>query len=971
MTIWLRILVFNIMICPSSTCSGSKNFPGCQPGTHYATYTDYYRLYSTCKNCPSSTFQPNWGTCNTACTPCSGACGNTQKRTATCTDSSNSVCAECSGGTYKTETTCSNCAAACSASQKETQSCTASSNRACAECSGGTYNSDGVTCSNCAAACSASQKETQACTASSNRACAECSSGTYKSDGVTCSNCAAACSASQKETQACTTSLNRVCAECSSGTYKRDGVTCSSCTTCSSGYIETVSCTGSSNRVCSQCIGDTYRFSTTACASCLQCTAGQEQILACSSTSNRQCQSCVARKFKAASGNGMCSDCPSNSNSVSGATGCVCNVGFGGINAQSCTACAIGEFKGSIGNTPCSPCPTSTFSFTNGSSACRTMTCPVQEFVSTAVSNVAHTCGTTQNEPCITSSDEQFVLYPGSYGNDGNDDGTFVDIEATTVGTQIVFMIDFGKEQIIQFIMFYNRNEDCCRGRPNGASIRVGPTSAWAASTACAALNSESVQTLDCNLQGQYIFIVLPVLTSPTILNFYEFKAFSACSRCPAFSASQQGSILSTSCECNSGYIGQSGGVCTECAVGKYKTGMLTCTKCPTGKYSSLPARGVLSDCLSCETGKYGSISGLTMCGNCEAGKYQGLIDQVQCEPCPTNQASGNGFSSCVLCSIGKYWSIETSLCTECVGSTYKSQVGSAMCQSCVGDSVFTFVNVECTQLTQSFMSGYYYEGLNCVLCPHNHTTPANPAIYYRNSCFCLPGFGKKSNIECISCTPGFYSSNIDMSCTPSPRGTFVHVPGSISYKKCLKNWVSFVQASISCTPCPSTSYSNSQNTLCLPGNENNLAPTTTQQFKISVFCVDSGLFGLNSGFVTMEKQSGVRWDASKQAIISYYPNFVDENAHFCTNACAKVYLHSTPTACGVNMFMMRIHSYIWECVSCPSGTYKNTFSLSYTDCKPCSAGFCPELKQTCDASNSIHIMPSDPMYTNYFKSNY
>jgi len=79
--------------------------------------------------------------------------------------------------------------------------------------------------------------------------------------------------------------------------------------------------------------------------------------------------------------------------------------------------------------------------------------------------------------------------------------------------------------------------------------------------------------------------------------------------------------------------------------------------------------------------------------------------------------------------------------------------------------------------------------------------------------------------------------------------------------------------------------------------------------------------------------------------------------------------LYKQPIACGVNMFIMRIRSYIWEYVSCSSGTYNNTLKLSYTDCKPCS-DFCPELKQTCDASNGISIMPSDPMYTNYFKYN-
>jgi len=154
-----------------------------------------------------------------------------------------------------------------------------------------------------------------------------------------------------------------------------------------------------------------------------------------------------------------------------------------------------------------------------------------------------------------------------------------------------------------------------------------------------------------------------------------------------------------------------------------------------------------------------------------------------------------------------------------------------------------------------------------------------------------------------------------------------------------------------------------------MPGNEYNLAPSTVKQFKITVFCVDVGSFGLKPGFVTMEKQSGVTWDSFKQDISFFYANFVNETIHFSTPRCDITYLHSTPTACGVNTFMMRIHSYIWECVSCPTGTYKDTLSLSYTDCKACSGNFCPQLEQTCHARNDIYISPSYPMYTNYFKN--
>jgi len=866
---------------------------------------------------------------------------------------------------------CNNCLT-CGNNQRQTTACSTTSNRVCELCGSGKYKADATTCSQCRENCGNTERETQGCSTTGNRLCTACLGGTYKSNGVTCSNCHSECSASQKETQQCTASSNRVCQVCDPGYYKSSTSECSACHVCAAGHRETVSCTASSNRICVICSGDTYKDSDVSCADCLVCTAGQEPTVACSSTSNRQCQSCIAGKFKANSGNNACSNCPLNSNSVAGATACFCKPGFEGNSAESCMLCQIGKFKSNSGNSECSPCEPNKFAFTTGSSICRAVTCPVQQFVSTVVSNVARTCGDGQNIACAATLNYVNPQHPASYGNDGNDIGNFVLSGSVTVGTPIVFTIDFGKQEIIQFIMFYNRNELCCRDYVNGATIRIGQTSAWADSTVCETLNSENVQTLDCNLQGRYIFLVLQVSSVSTILNFYELKAFSACSKCPSLSSAPQGSIFSTSCTCNSGYVGQNGGVCSECAAGKYKTAGLTCTDCPTGTYSSLSARNALSDCLLCQSGKYADFSGLTICKDCEAGKSQQSTGQAQCQSCPQKQASGNAFSTCVLCDVGKYWLAATNLCTICAGSTYKTQTGSAMCQSCIGDSVFISVNVECTPLTQNCMSGYYYEGLNCVRCPNNHTTPVNPAIYYRNSCLCLPGFERRletSDLQCIPCNQGFYSSNIGMSCIPSPKGTFVNVPGSISYTKCPKNWVSLVEASTSCTQCPSTSYSTHQNTLCMPGNENNLAPSLQQQFKISVFCVDVEQFGLKPGFVTMEKQSGVTWDSFKQDISFFYANFVNETTHFSTPSCNINYLYTTPTACGVNTFMMRIHSYIWECVSCPTGTYKDTLSLSYTDCKACSGNFCPQLEQTCHARNDVYIPPSYPMYTNYFKN--
>ena len=440
------------------------------------------------------------------------------------------------------------------------------------------------------------------------------------------------------------------------------------------------------------------------------------------------------------------------------------------------------------------------------------------------------------------------------------------------------------------------------------------------------------------------------------------------CNACPDNSHSSQGSSESTACVCNAGYIGQSGGTCTVCEAGKYKSDSVTCTGCKAGTYSLLAAQSMEASCINCQIGTYNNAQGMTKCIQCEAGKFQDLVGKTQCTLCPVNEASGNGFSSCVLCDRGKYWFTETSVCTACAVPKYKTQLGSAACLSCVGDSVFIVADQVCTQLTANCITGYYYEGLNCVRCPHNHTTPTSPAIYYRDSCVCMAGFQKISNTVCTACPPGFYSPTIKSTCVSSPRGTIVQFPGSTAFQKCPKNWVSQVIGSIACTPCPFDTYSNIENTLCMPGSENKVIPAIQTEYKIRVFCLDPSSRGFRLLELTLVKNSGVSWNVHRQKINEIYPNFVKVEANFTTFTCTTAYLHSTPTTCNFNMFMMRIHSYIWECVSCPVGMYKDTNTLLYSDCKPCSNGFCPELQQPCDATKGIYVFPSNPTYTEHFK---
>jgi len=262
---------------------------------------------------------------------------------------------------------------------------------------------------------------------------------------------------------------------------------------------------------CTACSAGTYndRLAATTCLSCPSAShsllGGSDEEADCTcnagytGAAGGPCTECAAGKYKATWGGG-CQNCPPNSNSGIGASACLCNAGFGGLTAATCVACEIGKSKELSGNTACLPCV-----------------------------NVARTCGSAQNVQCPATLSSTMFPYIASLGNDGIL-GNFVHSSESTLVVPIVFMIDFQKTQFIQYITFYNRNDACCKSRINGAQIRIGSTSAWATSTVCATLNSDMVQTRECNLSGQYIFVGLPVGSPSTTLNFAELQAYSACS---------------------------------------------------------------------------------------------------------------------------------------------------------------------------------------------------------------------------------------------------------------------------------------------------------------------------------------------------------------------------------------------------------------------------------------------------------
>ena len=203
------------------------------------------------------------------------------------------------------------------------------------------------------------------------------------------------------------------------------------------------------------------------------------------------------------------------------------------------------------------------------------------------------------------------------------------------------------------------------------------------------------------------------------------------------------------------------------------------------------------------------------------------------------------------------------------------TNVTTVLDETAASDRVSRSIDQVCAKITENCLTENYYEGLNCVRCPHNHTTPTPVTIYYRDSCMCLSGFEKVSDNMCKPCLIGFYSSQIGQLCIEAPKGAFLRFPGSTMYTICPQNWGLLTVKSSSYTTCVSGTFSSSQNTFCVPGA---VVAVTTHFYSIRVFCINVHSTSLRNGVLIMQKNSGISWDNSKDSINQYHPNFVRKN---------------------------------------------------------------------------------------------
>jgi len=103
----------------------------------------------------------------------------------------------------------------------------------------------------------------------------------------------------------------------------------------------------------------------------------------------------------------------------------------------------------------------------------------------------------------------------------------------------------------------------------------------------------------------------------------------TVCQACPLNSHSPAGSAVAEACECNAGYTGANGAVCTQCGAGTFKgaTGSVACSNCLVGS-SSLGGATNINNC-TCNAGYTGS--GGSDCTVCAPGTSKAASGDSAC----------------------------------------------------------------------------------------------------------------------------------------------------------------------------------------------------------------------------------------------------------------------------------------------------------------------------------------------------
>ena len=261
----------------------------------------------------------------------------------------------------------------------------------------------------------------------------------------------------------------------------------------------------------------------------------------------------------------------------------------------------------------------------------------------------------------------------------------------------------------------------------------------------------------------------------------------NACFACPANSNSKISSGSQQDCNCNLGYSGVAGGLCTVCVHGKYSDSAIEnngeCKQCISGKITDATGATALSQCVVCGVGKYASL------------------DQSTCIDCPVDTYCSNGMQI---------------MCTTFRTNTYNSIPASSNSNACLCVAGTFLSGNLCTACTVDF----FCRGTDNskTACPINSASIASSVII--TACKCKPGHHGEDGTACSECVPGTYKvSEGNQACTACGVGFFSDgaarsIPGACL--QCPVGKASNNAIAASCPACGAGKYSDTSGaTIC------------------------------------------------------------------------------------------------------------------------------------------------------------
>eukprot|EP00960_Hanusia_phi_P068004 766749-Hanusia_phi.AAC.6 len=533
------------------------------------------------------------------------------------------------------------------------------------------------------------------------------------------------------------------------------------------------------------------------------------------------CEICPAGKYKNASGDFPCSDCPGNSTSHGkrdNVSNCECTRYFEGPNGGFCTKCIYEKPEGSLGSDPCPVCFANAIQITKadnqsvcicregyqGQDGVSCNMCPHGTYKS--VTGNA-TCSECPNHATSSTASTDILACRCEKGYTGNGS---VSCEACPAGT---YKGNVGSAPCLNCTF---------------ASV----SNAASAECSCIAGYTKTMQnTCIMCASGKY---------KSQVSN-------NQCQDCPAYSTSPEGSISKSNCSCLAGYTYVSGKDCVACDAGTYKgsQGDAQCSPCSQNKSSVSAA--VKCTCKEGYTGyKIGSDE---TCLACDIGKYKGSLGTDPCTDCPLNYTTASeGSTQLGQCFCPKGYTISANKCMRCNQGEYIMDGSCFSCPANTYSSGLTIGIQNCTCPVGYFKSNNSIgtSSFDCNLCPRGaynnesgqtfcttcfeHST-SDPGSVNISSCQCEKGYSY-SNETCLPCAVGEYKNVVaNVQCNVCPENSTTLSNTSTNVSECICRPGYSPDDSRACVACPEGKYKRKIGfSPCLPCPYNSIAPSASDQ---------------------------------------------------------------------------------------------------------------------------------------------